>query len=48
MQAFSQSVNMVVDPVDLPNLAAILKKGLSEFELFYRTYKGVLTTIGEK
>ena len=48
MQAFSQSVHMVVNPIDVPNLTAILKKGLAEFDQLYRTYKGVLATLGEK
>src|SRR5688572_6401303 len=30
MQAFQQSVHLVVNPNDLPNLTAILKKGLAE------------------
>jgi hypothetical protein len=42
MQAFAYSVHLVVNPVDLPNLTAILKKGLTEFELLYRIYKETL------
>jgi hypothetical protein len=42
MQAFSQSVHLVMNPADLPNLTAILKKGTAEFELLYRTYRDVL------
>src|SRR6185295_12539572 len=39
MQAFAQSVHLVLNPTDLPNLTAILKKGLAEFELLYRTFR---------
>jgi hypothetical protein len=42
MQAFSRSVHLVIHPSDLPNLTAILKKGLSEFEMLYRSYREVL------
>ena len=48
MQAFAQSVHLVLNTADLPNLTAILKKGLAEFELLYRTYKDTLAAMGEK
>ncbi len=48
MQAFGQSVHLVLNPVDLPNLTAILKKSLAENDLLYRSYKDILTTMGEK
>ncbi len=48
MQAFAQSVHLVLNPMDLPNLTAILKKGLSEFELLYRAYKETFAAMGEK
>jgi hypothetical protein len=48
MQAFAQSVHLVVNPSDLPNLTAILKKGLMESETLYRSYRDILGTIGEK
>ena len=48
MQAFAQSVHLVLNPADLPNLTAILKKGLAEFELLYRAYKDTLAALGEK
>jgi hypothetical protein len=44
MQAFAQSVHLVVNPSDLPNLEPILKKGLAEFEQLYRVYKETLAT----
>jgi hypothetical protein len=43
MQAFAQSVHLVVNPSDLPNLEPILKKGLAEFDQLYRVYKETLT-----
>ena len=48
MQAFGQSAHLVLNPADLPNLGPILKKGLAEFELLYRSYKDTLATMGEK
>jgi len=47
MQAFAQSVHLVLNPSDLPNLGPILKKGLAEFELLYRSYKDRVAEIGE-
>jgi hypothetical protein len=48
MQAFAQSVHLVLNPVDLPNLTAILKKSLAENDLLYRSYKDIMATMGEK
>jgi hypothetical protein len=48
MQAFGQSVHLVLSPADLPNLGPILKKGLAEFELLYRAYKDTYAAMGEK
>jgi len=48
MQAFAQSVHLVLSPVDLPNLTAILRKSLAENELLYRSYKDILAAMGEK
>jgi CheY-like chemotaxis protein len=39
MQAFAHSVHLVVNPQDLANLAAILKKSTAEFEILYAVYK---------
>jgi len=39
MQAFAHSVHLVVNPLDTPNLAAILRKGIAEFDLLYKVYK---------
>jgi hypothetical protein len=48
MQAFQQSVHVVVNPSDLANLTAILKKGIAEFENLYRVYKETFAALGEK
>jgi len=48
MQAFTESVHLVLNPVDLPNFGPILKKGLAEFEALYRIYKETLAAIGER
>jgi hypothetical protein len=48
MQAFGQSVHLTLNPIDLPNLGPILKKGLAEFESLYRAYKDTLANVGEK
>ena len=38
---------MVVNPQDVGNLGAILRKGLADFAVFYRVYKTVLAETGE-
>jgi hypothetical protein len=48
MQAFAQSVHLVLNPSDLPNLGPILKKGLAEFEALYRAYRDTLAAMGER
>jgi hypothetical protein len=48
MQAFAHSVHLVLNPADLPNLTAILKKGLAEFEMLYRTFRETSAAMGEK
>jgi hypothetical protein len=47
MQAFAQSVHLVVNPADVSNLGPILKKGLVEFEVLYRAYRDT-SAAGEK
>jgi len=42
MQAFWQSVHVVVHPADLPNFTPILKKSLAEFELLYKVYNNAV------
>jgi hypothetical protein len=48
MQAFSQSVHLVLNPLDLPNMGPILKKGLAEFDQLYRAFKDTVESVGEK
>ena len=47
MQAFGQSVHLVINTSDLANLTAILKKSWAEFDNLYRVYKGVLAAMAE-
>jgi len=47
MQAFGQSVQLVVNPADLPNLTAIMKKSWAEFGMQYCVYKSVVATLNE-
>jgi DNA-binding response OmpR family regulator len=48
MQAFVQSVHVVVNPFDLPNLAAILRKSIAEFDLLYKVYKDAVAAQGDR
>jgi len=48
MQAFSFSVQLVMNVQDLPNFSAILKKSWGEFEVMYRAYKDIFASLGEK
>jgi len=41
-------VHVVVNPSDLPNLTAILKKSLVEFDRTYRVYRIVMDSMGER
>jgi ActR/RegA family two-component response regulator len=47
MQAYARSVHLVVNPSDLSNMGAILKKCLADFETFYRMYRSVLAETEE-
>jgi hypothetical protein len=47
MQAYAQSVHLVVNPTDISNLGPILKKSLVDFESFYAVYRSVLAETGE-
>jgi len=42
IQAFSLSVHVVINPSDLPNLTAILRKSIAEDERNYRVFRVVL------
>ena len=45
MQAFSYSVQLVVNTMDLPNFTAILKKSVAEFQNLYKVYKDVVASL---
>ena len=45
MQAFAESVHLVLNPADMPNFGPILKKGLSEFGSLYRVYNETLASL---
>ena len=42
MQAYINSVHLVVNPADIGSIGPILKKGLADFDRLYATYVGVL------
>jgi hypothetical protein len=44
MQAFAQSVHVVLNPADMPNFEPILKKALAEFDQLYQVFRETLTT----
>jgi hypothetical protein len=45
MQAFAESVHLVLHPADLPNFGPILKKGLSDFESLYRVFRETVASL---
>jgi len=47
MQAFSTSVNLVINEKDLDKLARILKKAISEHEMFYKVFNESLQAMGK-
>jgi hypothetical protein len=47
MMAYSLSVNMVVNPKDMDKLFSILKKGISEWEKFYKVFMDILVEVGK-
>lgn len=48
MMAFARSVNVVVNPNDLPHLAAILVKAMNDNNQFYRVFRDVLSESGKR
>ena len=48
MMAFARSVNVVVNPNDLPHLPAILVKAMNENNQFYRVFREVLAEAGKR
>jgi len=47
MQAFSYSVDLVINEKDLDKLAKILKKTIAEHEMFYKVFKESLQAMGK-
>ncbi len=47
MQAFSYSVNLVINEKDIDKLGKILKKAISEHEMFYKVFKESLQAMGK-
>ena len=47
MQAYQKSANVVINEKDLEKLGGILKKSISENEIFYKVYKETLNAIGK-
>jgi hypothetical protein len=47
MQAFQKSANVVINEKDLEKLGDILKKSISENEIFYKVYKETLHSMGK-
>jgi CheY-like chemotaxis protein len=48
MMAFARSVNLVVNPNDLPHLAPILVKAMNDNNQFYRVFRDVLAESGKR
>jgi CheY-like chemotaxis protein len=48
MMAFARSVNVVVNLNDLPHLPAILRKGVTENNEFYRVFREMLAEVGKR
>jgi hypothetical protein len=47
MQAFQKSVNVVINEKDLGKLEDVLKKSISENEIFYKVFKETLHSMGK-
>ena len=47
MQAYQKSANVVINEKDLEKLGDILKKSISENEMFYKVYKETLNAMGK-
>jgi CheY-like chemotaxis protein len=48
MMAFARSVNVVVNPNDLPHLPALLVKAMNDNNQFYRVFREVLAEAGKR
>ena len=47
MMAYSLSANVIINTQDLDKLAAILKRGISEYERFYKVFSDTLVEVGK-
>ena len=47
MQAFHKSVNVVINESDIEKLEDVLKKSISEIEIFYKVFKETLHSAGK-
>jgi len=47
MQAFQKSVNVVINEKDLGKMEDVLKKSVSENEIFYKVFKETLHSMGK-
>ena len=47
MQAFQNSANVVINQKDIAKLSDVLKKSISENEIFYKVYKETLLAMGK-
>jgi len=45
--AFAMSANAVINPKDLEKLVTVLKKGLSDYERFYKVFLDTLVEVGK-
>ena len=48
LQAFMESVNLILHPDDLPHLTTFLTRGLNEHERFYKVFTQCLIEAGKK
>jgi CheY-like chemotaxis protein len=48
LQAFMESVNLLLHPADLPQLVAFLNRGLRDHERFYKVFTECLVEAGKK
>lgn len=46
MMTFNKSVNLIVNPSNIDNLSAIIKKGIADNEAFYHVYKESMEKAG--
>jgi len=47
MMAFAMSVNMVINPNDIQKIKPILKKGISDFQKFYKVFMDTMVEVGK-